>query len=85
MNTDKLIKLYAVTTCSHCKALMKFLNDNQVMFECVNVDELLGSERREIIKEVKQINKRCSFPTTLIGDRVVVGFKEAELREALGM
>jgi len=79
------IKLYAVSTCSHCRALMEFLEENGFSFDRVYVDELLGAERREVIKEVKKVNKRCSFPTTVIGEKVVVGFKEDELKEALGI
>lgn len=77
------IKLYAVSTCSHCRALMEFLEENNFPFDCVYVDELLGSERRDVIKEVKRVNKRCSFPTTLIDEKVVVGFRLEELKEAL--
>ncbi|MFV0439239.1 MAG: glutaredoxin family protein [Desulfopila sp.] len=80
-----MIKVYALTTCARCKALLAFLRENGQDFECVNVDQLLGKERREAVKEVKSVNKRCSFPTVLIGDQVVVGFKEWELREALGL
>ncbi|SDO35693.1 Glutaredoxin [Desulforhopalus singaporensis] len=79
------IKLYAVSTCSHCRALMEFLQQNRLPFEFVYVDELLGEERRDTIKKVKQVNKRCSFPTTVIGEAVVVGFKEDELKEVLGI
>ena len=38
-----------------------------------------------IIEDVKQFNPRCSFPTIIIGDKVIVGFKEKEIKEALGM
>jgi len=77
------IKLYALSTCTHCKALMNFLEENKIAFSFVNVDELEGRERREMVKEIKQFNKRCTFPTTVVGDQVLVGFKEAELKEAL--
>ena len=42
-------------------------------------------ERKALIEEVKQVNPRCTFPTILIGGRVIVGFKEDEIREALGL
>lgn len=82
---DEKIMLYAVSTCSHCKALMSFLKENHVDFDFINVDELQKPDKKKIIEEVKRFNKRCSFPTTVIGvgDKVVVGFREDELREAL--
>lgn len=85
MATPSSIKVYALSTCAHCKALLTFLQDHRFVFESVNVDELLGKERRDMVKEVKIVNKRCSFPTTVIDEQVVVGFKENELREALGL
>lgn len=84
-NSKPGIKVFAVSTCSHCRALMEFLAEHDFPFDYVYVDELLGSERREVIKEVKTVNKRCSFPTTLIGETAVIGFKVEEFKEALGL
>lgn len=78
-----MVKLYALSTCVHCKALIEFLQKNRIDFSLVNIDELAGDERRAMVKEVKQFNKRCTFPTTVVGDQVVVGFKEEELTQAL--
>jgi glutaredoxin len=46
---------------------------------------LEGDERRAIIEDVKKFNPRCSFPTVIIGDKVIVGYKEKEIKEALGL
>jgi glutaredoxin len=46
---------------------------------------LTGEERQAIIEEVKKLNERCTFPTIIIGDKVIVGFREHEIREALGL
>lgn len=35
------------------------------------------------MKELRQINPKGSLPTIQIGDQVVVGFKEEEIKEAL--
>lgn len=64
---------------------MDFLRQNDFNFDFVYVDELLGQERREVIREVKKVNKRCSFPTTLIGEKVLVGFNLEEFKEVLGV
>ena len=79
------IKLYALSTCSHCKATKKFLNECAVKYEVTDVDLLSGEERRAIVEEVKKINERCSFPTIVIGDKVIIGHKEEEIKEALGL
>jgi hypothetical protein len=49
------------------------------------VDLLEGDERRAILEDVKKFNPRCSFPTIIIGEKVIVGYKEDEIKEALGI
>ncbi len=79
--------LYALSTCIHCKNTKKFLDDNHVAYDCIFVDRLSGDERSDTIRKVKEYNKACSFPTTVIdsGDKVIVGYRQDELKEALGI
>jgi hypothetical protein len=44
-----------------------------------------GDERKAILADVKKFNPRCSFPTVIIGDDVIVGYKEDKIKEALGL
>ena len=81
----KTVKMYTLSTCSHCKAAKKFLNENQVVFDATDVDLLQGADREAVLNEVIQYNPQRSFPTIVIGNQVIVGFKEAALREALGI
>ena len=83
--SEKGVKMYTLSTCSHCKATKKFLSDCEVRYDFVDVDLLEGDERQAIIEDVKKFNPRCSFPTIIIGEKVIVGFKEEEIREALGL
>ena len=83
--SDKPVKIFSLSTCSHCKSTKKFLSDCAVMYEFLDVDLLEGEERKAILEDVKKFNPRCSFPTIVIGDKVIVGFKEKEIREALGL
>ena len=79
------VKLYTLSTCSHCKATKKFLNDFNVEYEFTDVDLLQGEERTAILEEVRKWNPRCSFPTIIVGDKVIVGNKEEQIKEALGL
>ena len=79
------VKIYSLSTCSHCKATKKLLDDCTVRYEATDVDLLSGQERAAVLEEVRKLNPQCSFPTIIIGDRVIVGFKEAEIRQALGI
>jgi glutaredoxin len=79
------VKIYTLSTCAHCKATKKFLTDCAVEYEFTDVDLVDKEERKAILDDVKKWNPRCSFPTIIIGDKVVVGHREDEIREALGL
>ncbi|MBW1766554.1 MAG: glutaredoxin family protein [Deltaproteobacteria bacterium] len=82
---EKPVKIYSLSTCSHCKSTKKLLDDCRVKYEFEDVDLLKGEERAAILEDVKKWNPRCSFPTIIIGDKVIVGYKEDEIKEALGL
>lgn len=83
--TDISTTLYALSTCSHCKSTKKLLSACNVEFTYIEVDDLEGEERKAILEEIKALNPRCSFPTIKINDKVIVGYKEKEIKEALGI
>lgn len=79
------IKIFTLSTCSHCKAAKKFLNENNVDYDFIDVDLLKGEYRQEVIDEVREYNPNLSFPTIIIDDRVIIGFREKEIKEALDL
>jgi glutaredoxin-like protein NrdH len=79
------VKIYTLSTCSHCKATKRFLDECKVQYQFTDVDILTGEEREAIIEEVKRLNERCTFPTIIIGDKVIVGFNEQEIKSILGI
>lgn len=79
------VKLYSLSTCSHCRATKKLLDSCTVQYEFTDVDLVSAAERNAVLDDVRKINPRCSFPTIIIGDTVIVGFKEAEIKQALGI
>lgn len=82
---DDSVKMYTLSTCSHCKATKRFLGECGIKYEFTDVDLLEGEERAAILDDVKKFNPRCSFPTIVIGDKVIIGYKEDEIRAALGL
>ena len=82
---QEAVKIYTLSTCSHCKATKMFLDECKIKFEIEDVDLLEDEDRAAVLKEVKKWNPNCSFPTIIIGDKVIVGYKEDEIREALGL
>lgn len=79
------VRIYTLSTCSHCKAAKKFLNENNVVFDATDVDLLQGTDRENVLNEVVQYNPQRSFPTIIIGDKIIIGFKEVDIKEALGL
>ncbi len=77
------VKLYTLSTCSHCLRTKRFFKDNGIDMEFIDVDLLTGVERERIMDEVRKLNPDCSFPTICIGDAIIVGFNEERLRRAL--
>ena len=78
-------KLYTLSTCMHCKAAKRFLKENGIEYDYVDVDKLNGKEKEEAQAKVLELSGGLRFPTIVIGDRVIVGFYENKLREALGV
>jgi glutaredoxin len=85
MSDEKHVKIFSLSTCSHCKSTKKLLNECTIQYDFVDVDLLEGDERKAILEDVKKFNPRCSFPTIIIGEKVIVGFKEKDIKEALGL
>lgn len=80
------VMLYALSTCGWCRKTKEFLKENGVEFSYVYVDLLEGNDRDEAIKEVGKWNPRRSYPTVVINDKIsVAGFKEDEIKKALGL
>lgn len=77
------VKVYSLSTCSHCKATKRLLDECSVEYDVTDVDRFQGEERAAILADVKSLNPKCSFPTIKIGDIVIVGYKEQEIKEAL--
>ena len=75
--------LYALSTCSHCKDVKKFLDGRNIEYESVEVDLLEGDERKRVVDQVKQYNSRVTFPTTVVGDKVIIGNKKDKIEAAL--
>ena len=79
------IMLYALSTCGWCQKTRKLLGDLGVEYRYLYVDNLVGREREKAIAEMRTWNPAMSFPTMVIANKkCIVGFKEDEIREALG-
>lgn len=78
------IMLYALSTCIWCRKTKKLLDSMDVEYDFVFVDLLEGRDEDQVMEEVARHNPGQTFPTMVIdGKKVIVGFKEPEIRKAL--
>ncbi|MBS4015679.1 MAG: glutaredoxin family protein [Candidatus Latescibacteria bacterium] len=76
------IMIYALSTCGWCKKTKAFLKENNIAFDCIDVDLLDNEERDKVVAEIKKWNPRVSFPTIVINDdKCIAGFDEDKLNE----
>ncbi len=81
----KKITLYALTTCVYCQAIKKMFNDLKIEYTYIEADSLEGDERAKALSSLKKVNPKCSFPTTVIEDEVVLGYQVQHIKELIGI
>ena len=81
----KKVTIYALSTCVHCRKTKELLEEllGTNGLKCIYTDRLSGEERNDTLRELRQVNPELSFPTTVIGNDVVVGFKPDKIHELL--
>jgi len=72
------VKIYSTPTCQFCKRAKEFFKKHNVEYEDVNVAENEKS-RDEMVEKSGQMG----VPVIEIGDKIIVGFDEQELKKAL--
>lgn len=94
MNTTKVegkrethkVLLYTLTTCAWCKLTKEFLKENNVSYEYLDLDVSSKEDQVTAVIDLKRRNAPVAFPTIIIDDtKLITGFKEEELSEALGL
>lgn len=75
----KNVTVYTSTTCTFCKALKNFLNENNVPFEEKNIDQ-----DREAMNYLVEHGHR-GVPVSVIDGEEVVGFDKERITELLGL
>lgn len=79
----KKIMLYALSTCPFCKMAKRFFENRNLVFDYVDVDLLEPTEKEKTVQKVQEISGRRAFPMITIGETVIVGYDELQIKEAL--
>ena len=83
-NARHRVLMYAISTCVWCKRARKFLKDNNIEYEYVNIDLCSREDREKIREDILSRGGRLSYPTIIVDDRILItGFREDKIREAL--
>ena len=77
------IKMFALSTCGHCRNTKKWLAEHDIDCDIVDVDLLQGEEKKKCIEEMRQYNPRLTFPTIVVSeDNIIIGFHPEKMEEA---
>ena len=78
------ILLYAISTCGWCKRTKKFLKDNDVEFEYIDIDRSSSEDKQEARKDIQNRGGLLAYPTIIIDDKILLtGASMDRLREVL--
>ena len=77
---SKDVKVYTTPSCPWCKRTKKFLEENAIPFQEINV-AFDRAGRDALVKRSGQLG----VPVIEIESEIVIGFDEAKLREKLGL
>ncbi len=83
-NNKHRVLMYAISTCGWCKRAKKFLIDNMIEYEYVDIDLCSKEEREKITSDILSRGGRLSYPTIIVDDTILItSFHEDKIREAL--
>lgn len=77
------IEFYGLSTCMWCKKTKAYLDEKNIEYSHVFVNELQGDEKEKVRNRVRELNPNMSFPTVKIGETIIVGHHPEEMEEAL--
>jgi glutaredoxin-like protein NrdH len=85
MIEPRKIVLFALSTCPSCKRTKELLKTHDIDYVLVELDTIDAASREKLLQEVRKYNPRETFPTLVIngGEKVVIGYREDDLKDAL--
>ncbi|MCX8030511.1 MAG: glutaredoxin [Thermodesulfovibrionales bacterium] len=82
MPGQKKVRVYSLSTCPTCKRVKKFLSDNNIKFENIEVDLLDSGEQWVASKELRKYNPEATYPTVVV-EEVICGYDEELLKKVI--
>jgi glutaredoxin-like protein NrdH len=83
-NNKHKVFVYALSTCAWCKQTKKFLKENEIEYEYVDVDLCDEEDQEKVSKDVLSKGGRLSYPAIIIDSKILInGFHVDKIKEAL--
>jgi glutaredoxin len=83
-NKKHKVLLYTLSTCAWCKKTKKFLKENEVEYEYVDVDLCDEEDQEKVSKDILSKGGRLSYPATIVDNKILInGFQVDKIKEAL--
>jgi glutaredoxin-like protein NrdH len=83
-NKKHKVLLYALSTCAWCKKTKRFLKENEIEYEYVDVDLCDEEDQEKITNDILSKGGRLSYPATIVDNKILVnGFQVDKIKEAL--
>lgn len=82
-NKHKVL-LYTLSSCAWCNLTKKFLKDNGIEYEYVDIDLCNEEDKQKIRQDIQKRKGRLTYPVIIIDDtRLINGFMKDSLKEIL--
>lgn len=77
---DKKIRIYSTPTCPYCIRAKQFLNENNIVFEDIDV-----SSDHAAAEEMVRKSGLMGVPVLDIEGEIIVGFDKERIKQVLGI
>lgn len=83
-NKKHKVLIYSISTCSWCNRAKKFLKENNIEYEYIDIDQCSMEDRRKIIKDIQSRGGTLAYPTLIIdNETLLTGAPQDKLKEIL--
>lgn len=79
-NEKHTVKVYSTQTCPYCHMAKKFLDDNNIEYEDIDV-----SKDHEAAQKMIEKSGQMGVPQIEVDGKIIIGFNKPALIEALGI
>ncbi len=74
------VKVYSTPSCPYCLTLKRFLEENNIEFEDIDV-----SQNQQAAEEMVEKSGQMGVPVADIDGDIVIGFNRGKIKELLGI